>query len=135
MRAQLAVDVVMVTLAKQIEILLGELRCEVVGIVLRHDRAIRITDSQEVGPQGAPSRKHALEQTTRMQASHGPGLGQCFVFRVHRNAVGIRLKYAHDTDRRCAGTPGLVCQFVIAEQRSRLAMGGADQSRDLVLGQ
>ena len=115
-RPQLAIDVMVIAFAEQVEIVVGQLWSKIVRIVLRGHGAIRIADPQQVGSQWPTPCQNAFEKAAGMQAYQWPGSREIFIFPVHRDTFRIWLEYPDDTDRRFSGMPGPTRQFVIAEQ-------------------
>ena len=125
-RAELVVQRVVISLAEQIEIVVGELRREVIRVVPGGRGAVAIPDLQCIRLQRASMRHAAFEQASRVQRLELESLAGVAV-PVHSNLHGIGFEHAHDANRSVA-RPRI---FVVTEQRSRLGMTSTDQRVDV----
>jgi hypothetical protein len=130
MRAQLAVDVVVIALTEEMQVELGELWGEVIRVVLLEGRAVAIADAQPVRLQRSSARHLALEQAGLVDAAQRRGV-RAAVGPLDDDLGRVGLEHAHDRARLGAAAPHLV----IAEQRARLGMTRLDERADLRVGQ
>ena len=125
--AQLEVDAMVVALAEQVQVVVRELRREVVRVVTQLLLAARILDEQPVRLHRPPVPDDSFEQAVGMYALERPGRSGPLVLPEDRHLVGARLEHPNDALRRSA----LPRQLVVAEHRARLPVPGLQQRLDL----
>ncbi len=124
MRAELVVDRVVIAFAEQVQVEVGELRREVVRVVLVQLDAARIAHVQLVRLQRTAVRHAALEQPRRMDRfQFDCGLA----FPAHADGHRVRLEHAHDAHRSVVPA----CKLVVTQHRTRRGVQRVDQRVDV----
>jgi len=128
-RAQLVVDGVVVALAEEVQVEVGELRGEVVGVVLLERVTVAVVHAQPVRMQRAAERHAPLEQARLVDAFQHQGPRA--VVPAHLDRCRVGLERAHQAQRLLV----LAGDLVVAQQRARLGVAGVDQRVDVSGGE
>jgi hypothetical protein len=129
-RAELVIDPLVIALAEQVQVELGQLRRKEIRVVLERLLAGAIADLQPIRLERPSIRYPPLEQPQLVQLRQ---LGDALrlVFPADGDRDGVGLEHAHDADRRRVGLRILV----VTEHRARLGVTRLHERVDIVSGE